>query len=76
MVNPYNRRAIRVSLLPDDVDGIVFWTKNVGPFIRHLPEIRQQGFPFILQHTEYPSVAPFALVETQTNKPALRTPNR
>ncbi len=51
MVNPYNRRAIRISLLPGDVDGIVFWTKNVGPFLRHLPEIRQQGFPFILQHT-------------------------
>ncbi len=31
MVNPYNRRAIRVSLLPENVDGIVFWSKNIGP---------------------------------------------
>ncbi|MDQ2712802.1 MAG: DUF1848 domain-containing protein [Acidobacteriota bacterium] len=51
MVNPYNRRVTRISLLPEDVDGIVFWTKNVGPFLRHLPEVRQLGFPFILQHT-------------------------
>jgi hypothetical protein len=51
MVNPYNRRVIRISLLPEDVDGIVFWTKNVGPFLRHLPEVRQLGLPFILQHT-------------------------
>ena len=32
MVNPYNRKAYRVSLLPDGVDGFVFWTKNIGPF--------------------------------------------
>lgn len=51
MVNPYNRRVIRLSLLPEAVDGFVFWTKNIGPFIRHLPEVRQLGFPFILQHT-------------------------
>jgi hypothetical protein len=50
-VNPYNRRVVRVSLLPDDVEGIVFWTKNVGPFMRYLSEIRNLGFPFILQHT-------------------------
>jgi len=51
MVNPYNRRVMRVSLLPEVVDGIIFWTKNVGPFIKHLPEVQRRGFPFILQHT-------------------------
>lgn len=51
MVNPYNRRVIRVSLLPATVDGIVFWTKNVGPFLPHLAEVKERGFPFILQHT-------------------------
>ena len=51
IINPYNQRVIRVSLLPEDVEGIVFWTKNVGPFIRHLSDIRHLGFPFILQHT-------------------------
>jgi hypothetical protein len=33
VANPYNRRQVRrVSLLPEDVDGFVFWTKNLGPF--------------------------------------------
>jgi Domain of unknown function (DUF1848) len=51
MLNPYNQRVIRVSLVPEDVEGIVFWTKNIGPFIRHLPDIQRLGFPFILQQT-------------------------
>jgi Domain of unknown function (DUF1848) len=32
-LNPYNRQVLRVSLTPDDVNGFVFWTKNVGPFL-------------------------------------------
>jgi hypothetical protein len=51
MVNPYNRRVTRVSLLPAAVDGIVFWTKNIGPFLPHLAEVKERGFPFIIQHT-------------------------
>lgn len=51
MVNPYNLRVIRVSLHRDTVEGIVFWTKNVGPFLKHLAEVKERGFPFILQHT-------------------------
>ena len=31
--------------------GFVFWTKNVAPFMRHLPEVRAFGFPFVVQHT-------------------------
>lgn len=51
MVNPYSRKAIDVSLRREDVDGIVFWTKNAAPFLKHLPEVRARGFPFVLQHT-------------------------
>jgi hypothetical protein len=51
MLNPYNQRVLRVSLAPEDVEGIVFWTKNIGPFIRHLPDVQRLGFPFILQQT-------------------------
>ncbi|MCC6390315.1 MAG: DUF1848 domain-containing protein [Bryobacterales bacterium] len=51
MVNPYGRQVYRISLKPADVDGIVFWTKNIGPFLRYLPEIRGMGFPFTVQHT-------------------------
>ena len=58
MVNPYGRQVYTVNLRrePDDarregVDGFVFWTKNIGPFLRHLPEIRALGYPFVVQHT-------------------------
>src|SRR5690242_19877077 len=51
MTNPYNGKPIRVSLAPDAVDGFVFWTKNIGPFLRYLPEIRSSSYPFIVQHT-------------------------
>lgn len=66
MVNPYSRRVIRVSLLPESVDGIVFWTKNVGPFLKHLEEVRRRDFPFILQHTinGYPRALEQAVVES------------
>ena len=33
MVNPYGRQVYRVSLTPQDADGFVFWTKNLGPFM-------------------------------------------
>lgn len=49
-INPYNRRTIRISLRRDDVDGFVFWTKNLLPFAGCLPEIRRMGFPFVIQY--------------------------
>jgi hypothetical protein len=49
--NPFSQQAYRVSLLPADVDGIVFWTKNSGPFQQHLAEVRERGFAFVVQHT-------------------------
>lgn len=51
MRNPLNRKPIRVSLAPADVDGIVFWTKNLRPFAKRLAEVRRLGFPFIVQYT-------------------------
>jgi hypothetical protein len=51
VVNPYNKIISRVSLRPEDVDGFVFWTKNVGPFIKHLAEVRDRRVPFVIQHT-------------------------
>lgn len=51
MVNPYNRKAVRVSLVRPYVDGFVFWTKNLGPFFKHLPEVKKRGFPFVIQYT-------------------------
>ena len=49
--NPYNRRVSTVSLRPEDVDGFVFWTKNLGPFLDPLSTIRSRGYPFVVQYT-------------------------
>ena len=64
-LNPYNRQIVRVSLTPEDVQGFVFWTKNVGPFVGHLAEVRRRGFPFVVQHTinGYPRVLEEAVVD-------------
>ena len=52
MVNPYNRNQhYLVSLEKDDVDGFIFWTKNLNPFMDTLNEVHQQGYPFVVQYT-------------------------
>ena len=52
MVNPYNRNEhYLVSLSREEVDGFIFWTKNLTPFTGTLDEVHQQGFPFVVQHT-------------------------
>lgn len=66
-LNPYNQRIQRVSLDSKDVNGFVFWTKNVGPFLKHLAEVRRLGFPFLVQHTinAYPRVLEQAVVDAE-----------
>ena len=51
MVNPYSQQIYTVSLTPESVEGFVFWTKNAGPFLKHLLEVKRMGYPFIVQHT-------------------------
>ena len=44
--NPMNFHQVsRISLSPDVVDGIVFWTKNPLPLMSRLEELR--AYPFI-----------------------------
>jgi len=50
-VNPYNQRPYRVPMGPGEVDGFVFWTKNLEPFEGQLREVAERGFPFIVQYT-------------------------
>lgn len=65
VANPYNNAVSRVSLTRETVDGFVFWTRRIRPFLKHLPEVRERGFPFIvhqgvlsypreLEHTQTP----------------------
>jgi hypothetical protein len=51
VVNPYNAKPGVVSLAKDDVDAFVFWTKNLAPFYDRLEEVRDRGYPFVIQFT-------------------------
>lgn len=67
VVNPYGRQVSRVSLLRQHVEGIVFWTKNLGPFLPRLSEVREQGFPFVIQYSIncYPRTLEFSVVDAK-----------
>jgi len=51
VTNPYSGKPFRVGLTRAEVDGFVFWTRNIEPFERHLAEVAARGFPFIVQYT-------------------------
>jgi hypothetical protein len=50
MRNPYGGQIYQVGLRPQDVDGFVFWTKNAGPFLDTLDEIKRRGYAFVVQY--------------------------
>lgn len=51
VANPYGGPDYRVSLDPAEVDGLVLWTRNIGPLLPRLAEIRERGFTFVVQQT-------------------------
>ncbi|MPM27813.1 hypothetical protein SDC9_74327 [bioreactor metagenome] len=52
--NPFNFRQIsRISLSPDVVDGIVFWTKNPAPMLDRLDELKEYEYYFQFTVTPY-----------------------
>lgn len=52
--NPFNARQIsRISLSPQVVDCIVFWTKNPGPMLDRLGELAAYDFYFQFTLTGY-----------------------
>lgn len=63
-VNPYGRQVYETALTPDKVDGFVFWTRNVGPFLATLDAIRPR-FPFVVQVTitGYPRALERSVIE-------------
>jgi len=55
--NPRNtKQYAQVSLNIDDVDAIVFWSKNPAPLLPHLTELDKLGFRYYFQYTvnDYP----------------------
>ena len=49
--NPFGGGTVRVSLRPEDVDGIVFWTRNFAPLLDRLTPVADRGWPFVVQFT-------------------------
>ncbi len=52
--NPFNATQLRrVSLAPEDVDCIVFWTKNPAPMLRRLDRLSDYDYYFLFTLTGY-----------------------
>lgn len=57
--NPlYPEKISNVSLRPEDVDAIVFWSKNPRPLLSSLAELSTRGYTYYFQFTlnDYPEV--------------------
>lgn len=51
-VNPFNRKQIsRISLLPEDIDVLIFWTKNAQPLLQNLAELDALGYRYLFHYT-------------------------
>lgn len=50
VLNPYGGGLQTISLRPADVDGFVFWTRNLRPLLPHLDAVRAVA-PFTVQFT-------------------------
>lgn len=49
--NPFSRRAVLVSLRPEDVGALVFWSKNFAPFLPYLAELKTLGYRMVFLFT-------------------------
>lgn len=53
--NPYNSKMVSEILVsPENVDCIVFWTKDPAPFMTHLNEISEMGYDYFFHFTITP----------------------
>ena len=50
VANPYGGGVHEVSLAPGDVDGFVFWSRNMRPLMPELDTVRRVA-PFVVQFT-------------------------
>ncbi len=49
--NPFGGQNHTLSLRPEDVHSIVFWSKFYGPFLCHVDELQAQGYAFYAHYT-------------------------
>ncbi|MGH6932537.1 MAG: DUF1848 domain-containing protein [Dongiaceae bacterium] len=75
VANPHGGKPYRVEMTAEAVDGFVFWTRNVGPFMDGLTEIRRRGLPFVVQFTitGYPRVLEPSVVDADRAIAQLRS---
>ena len=73
--NPYSGKTYTVSLRRADVDGLVFWTKNMGPFLQPLREIHRRGLPFVVHYTinGYPAALERSVPDSEQSVKLLKT---
>jgi hypothetical protein len=71
--NPYGGPPGRVALR-DDVDGYVFWTRHIAPFLPALALVQEVGLPFVVQYTltGYPRPLEAAVVDAETSVALIR----
>jgi Domain of unknown function (DUF1848) len=50
-INPFGGQVCRVSLVPEDCAGIVFWTRYPAPLLGGLGNLRARGFRFYFHVT-------------------------
>lgn len=52
VANPFDPKQVsRISLRPEDVDAIVFWTRNPRPLMSYLDELDDRGYRYYFQFT-------------------------
>ncbi len=51
VINPFNQKKTEVNIKKEDIDGIVFWTKNPKPFFKILKKIKDEDYKFYFQYT-------------------------
>ncbi len=49
--NPFGGQVYEVSLRPEEVHSIVFWSKNFQPLEPYLPQLEAMGYAFIFHYT-------------------------
>jgi len=57
--NPFNPAQVsRVSLCPEEVDALVFWTRNAAPLFPRLKELNARGYRYYFLYTllDYPEL--------------------
>lgn len=57
VMSPFGNQVYTVSMKPNDVIGIVFWTKNAAPIIPYFDELKNLGhcFTFLYTVNNYPT---------------------